>query len=56
MIPKYGYLFQYDKYKKILEYNKGYKCSNAYKSTTECIYELKNGNIASCGNDLTIKI
>ena len=56
MIPKYGYLFQYDKYKTKFNYNKSYKCSNAHIGTTECICELNNGNIASCGNDLTIKL
>ena len=56
MIPKYGYLFQYDKYKTKFNYNKSYKCPNAHLGTTECICELNNGNIASCGNDLTIKL
>ena len=56
MIPKYGYLFQYDKYKTKFNYNKSYKCSNAHEGTTECISELNNGNIVSCGNDLTIKL
>ena len=56
MIPKYGYLFQYDKYKSKFNYSKSFKCSRAHVGTTECICELNNGNIASCGNDLTIKL
>ncbi len=56
IIPKYGYLFQYDKYKTKFNYNKSYKCADAHIGTTECICELNNGNIASCGNDLTIKL
>ena len=56
MIPKYGYLFQYDKNKSKFNYSKSYKCSGAHEGTTECICELNNGNIASCGNDLTIKL
>ena len=56
MIPKYGYLFQYDKYKTKFNYSKSYKCSDAHTGTTESICELNNGNIASCGNDLTIKL
>ena len=56
MIPKYGYLFQYDKYKTKFNYSTSYKCSYAHEGTTECICELNNGNIASCGNDLTIKL
>ena len=56
MIPKYGYLFQYDKFKTNFNYSKSYKCSNAHIGTTENICELNNGNIATCGNDLTIKL
>ena len=56
MIPKYGYLFQYDKFKTKFNYSKSFKYHNAHAGTTECICELNNGNIASCGNDLTIKL
>ena len=56
VIPKYGYIFQYDKYKTKFNYNKSYKCAGAHAGTIECICELNNGNIASCGNDLTIKL
>ena len=56
MIPKYGYLFQYDKFKKNFNYSKSYKCANAHLGATENLCELNNGNIATCGNDLTIKL
>lgn len=56
MIPKYGYLFQYDKFKKNFNYSTSYKCANAHLGTTENLCELNNGNIATCGNDLTIKL
>ena len=56
LIPKYGYLFQYDKYKSKFNYSKSFKCSGAHEGKIECICELNNGNIASCGNDLTIKL
>ena len=56
MIPKYGYSFQYDKFKKKFNYSQSYKYTNAHFGTIENICELNNGNIASCGNDLTIKL
>ena len=56
MIPKYGYLFQYDKYKTKFNYSKSFKCSEAHLGTTESICELNNGNIATCGSDSTIKL
>ena len=56
MIPKYGYSFQYDKYKTKFNYNKNFKYYNAHIGITKCICELNNGNIASCGEDLTIKL
>jgi len=56
MIPKYGYLFQYDKFKTKFNYTKSYKYTIEHQGTIECVCELNNGNIASCGNDFTIKL
>ena len=56
LIPKYGYIFQIDKNKTKYNYSKSYKCSSAHWEKTECVCELYNGNIATCGNDLTIKL
>jgi hypothetical protein len=38
MIPKYGYLFQYDKFKTKFNYNRGYKCSQAHEGTYRYLY------------------
>ena len=56
LIPKFGYLFSFDKYQTKFNYSKIYKISKAHENTIECIAELSDGNIATCGNDLTIKI
>ena len=55
LIPKFGYLFSFEKYQSKFNYSKSYKISKAHESTIECITELSNGNIATCGNDFTIK-
>ena len=55
LIPKFGYLFNFDKYQTKFNYSKNFKISKGHDNTIECITELKNGNIATCGNDFTIK-
>ena len=55
LIPKFGYTFSYDKYQTKFNYSKIYQIFKAHENTIECIAELSNGNIATCGNDFTIK-
>ena len=55
LIPKFGYLFSFDKYQTKFNYSKSFKISKAHENTIECITELSNGNIATCGNDFLIK-
>ena len=55
LVPKFGYLFSFDKYQTKFNYSKSFKISKAHENTIECITELSNGNIATCGNDFTIK-
>ena len=55
LIPKLGYAFNYNKYKTKFNYSKIFKMEKAHENTIECISELSNGNIATCGNDFTIK-
>ena len=55
LIPKFGYLFNFDKYQTKFNYSKSFKISKGHDNTIECIAELSNGNIATCGNDFTIK-
>ena len=51
-ITNYGFLF---KYNKKFTYSKNYKYIHAHEGTVECACELNNGQIATCGNDLTIR-